>query len=188
MPDMTRAKKIVARRYRTIKKLVICNLALWFTAVTALIIVSADNLDGILCFAIGLLCALVLPFLILLIDSKKWRMARHDIKNRCLIQKETKLTVVRYHSGYRGSFSAHLVDRDCEQYQLFVKTSEQALSLSLWLKNIPATIEYLEGSHFAVTVYLDIPSTAIIPEKLFPLFEGRQGYTRFVKGKKKENT
>ena len=73
MPDMTRAKTIVARRYRTIKKLVICNLIFWFTAVTALIIVFADNLNGILCFAIGLLCALALPFLILLIDSKKWK-------------------------------------------------------------------------------------------------------------------
>ncbi|MBE6620910.1 MAG: hypothetical protein E7625_06080 [Ruminococcaceae bacterium] len=189
MPDMTEAKKIVARRYRTIKQVVICNLIFWFIAVAALTIVSADNLDGSICFfAIGLLCALALPFLVLLIDSKKWRMARRDIKNRRLIQKETKLTVARYRSGYRGSFSAHLVDRDCEQYQLFVKTFGQALSLSPWLKNIPATIEYLEGSHFAVVVYLDIPSTAIIPEKLLPLFEGCQGYTRFVKGKKKENT
>ncbi len=189
MPDMTEAKKIVGRRFRVVKGLLIFDLSFWLFWCVVLMFGSADGAGWhILLLTVACFLMFALPFLPLLNVLKQWRAARRDLKNNRLMEKRIRLTVVQYKSGYRGSFCAHLVDKDCERYELFVKTSEQAFSLSLWLKNIPATIEYLEGSHLAVAVYLDIPSTAAIPTKLMPLFEAREGYTRFVKGDKQQNT
>lgn len=189
MPDMTQAKKIVKRRYRVVKRLIVFELAFWAICVAAIAIASADDIGWDLgLFALIYLGALAMPYVFILRDLKTWRVARCDLKNHRLMSKKTTLTVAQYQLGYRGSFSAHLVDRDCEQYPLFIPTSGQALFLSSWLKNAPTTIDYLEGSHFAVTVYLDVPATRMIPEELASLFEENEGYTRFVKGKKKEHT
>ena len=189
MPDMVAAKKVVARRYRVVKRLIVFHLAFWVGCVAAVAIACGDDIGWNLgLFALIYLVALAMPYIFVLRDLKMWCAARRDLKNHCLIQKQIRMTGVCYRSGYRGSFSAHLIDSDCEQDPLFVKTSSRACSLLSWLKNVPATIEYLEGSHLAVTVYLDISSTRRIPEELTPLFEESEGYTRFVKGKKKEDT
>ena len=189
MPDMAQAKKVVKRRYRVVKGLIAFELAFWAICVAAVAIASADDIGwNLALFALAYLGALAMPYVFILRDLKTWRVARCDLKNHRLMSKKTTLTVARYQLGYRGSFSAHLVDRDCERYPLFVPTSSQALFLSSWLKNVPATIDYLEGSHFAVTVYLDVPATRMIPEELASLFEENEGYTQFIKGKKKERT
>ena len=188
MPDMTEAKKIVARRFRALKGFMIFDVFYWLFLTVMLMFSSNDGVGGrILLLTVACLFMFALPFIPLLNVLKEWRAARRDLKNCRLIQKQVRLTVVRYQSGYRGSFSAHVVDSDCEKYVLAMEKG-LALSLSYWLNNIPATIEYLESSHIAVAVCFDIPSTTIIPKELLPLFEDRKGYTRFVKGKKKENT
>ncbi len=188
MSDMMAAKKVVARRYRAVKRLIIFELAFWVICVAAVAIAWGDDIGWDLgLFALIYLGALAMPYIFVLRDLKLWGAARRDLKHHRLIQKQIRVTVVRYRSGYRGSFSAHLIDSDCEQYPLFVKTSSQACSLSSWLKNVPATIEYLEGSHLVVAVYVDIPSTRMVPKELTPLFKESEGYTRFVKGKKKED-
>lgn len=190
MSDMAQAKKIVKQRYRVVKRLLFFELAFWAICVAAVAIASADDIGwNLALFAFAYLGALAMPYVFILRDLKTWHVARCDLKNHRLMSKKTTLTVARYQLvGYRGSFSAHLVDRDCERYPLFVPTSSQALFLSSWLKNVPATIDYLEGSHFAVTVYLDVPATRMIPEELTSLFKENEGYTQFIKGKKKERT
>lgn len=188
MPDMTQAKNVVKRRYRFVKRLIIFELAFWAICVAAVAIASADDIGwDLLLFALAHLGALAVPYIVILGTFKQWRAARRDLKNNRLLQKETKLTVVQYQSGYRGSFSAHLVDRDCERYVLDVDRGT-AIALSSWLSNIPATIEYLEDSRIATTVYLEISPHAMMPSALASLFEEREGYTRFIKGKKKEKT
>ena len=189
MPDMTQAKKIVKRRYRFVKWLIVFELVFWAICVAAVAIASADDIGWDLAlFALAFLSALAMPYVFVLRNLKSWRAARCDLKNHRLISKETTLTVARYQLGYRGSFSAHLVDRDCERYPLFVPTSSQASFLSSWLKNVPATIDYLEESRIVVAVYLDIPTACMIPEELTSLFKENEGYPQFFKGKKKENT
>ena len=187
MPDMTQAKNVVKRRYRFVKRLAIFELVLWAICVAAVAIASAHDIGwDLLLFALAFLGALATPYIVILGTFKQWRAARCDLKNNRLLQKETKLTVVQYRSGHRGSFSAHLVDRDCERYVLDVDRNT-AIVLSSWLTDVPATIEYLEGSRIATTVCLEVSPHAKMPSSLTFLFEEREGYTRFIKGKKKEN-
>ena len=187
MPDMTEAKKIVKRYFRVANGLMLAVAILWLLGVVLLLFVEPGAGGAWKAFLMGTL--LVMFALLFIPIIRKWRITWRDCKNGRLLSKKTRITRAQCRCGYWKShgFSAHIVDGDSERYQVFLKKLEEALALASWLTGVPATIEYLEGSRIATTVYLEVSPHAKMPSTLAFLFEEREGYTRFVKGKKKEN-
>lgn len=184
MPDMTQAKTIVKRYFRTANCAMLMVAIIWLLGAISLIFVE-PGAGGWKVFLLG---TMLVIFLLLFIPFiKAGSVAWRDCKNNRLCSKKARIVSAQYKTGYRASFSTHIVDSDCERYRIFVKTLEEALALSSWLSDVPATIEYLEGSRIATTVYLEVSPHTMMPSSLAFLLEEREGYTRFIKGKKKEN-
>lgn len=189
MPDMTQAKKIVKRYFRVANGLMLTVAIIWLLGAISLIFVAPGAFDGWKVFLMGTFLVIFALLFIPLI--KQWRIVWRDCKNNRLLSKKTRISSAQCQFGYgkyAKSFSAHIVDSDCERYRIFLKKPEEALALESWLTNVPATIEYLDGSRIATTVYLEVSPHAKTPSTLTNLFEEREGYTQFVEGKKKENT
>jgi len=187
MPDMTEAKKIVKRYFHVANRLMLAVAIVWLLGAILLFFVGPGAGGGWKVSLMGIL--LVMLALLFVPVIRQWRVIRRDCKNGRLLSKKTRITCARYRAGYGkyNAFSAHIVDGDSECYRIFLKKEEEALALESWLTGVPATIEYLEGSRIATTVCLEVSPHAKMPSSLTFLFEEREGYTRFIKGKKKEN-
>jgi uncharacterized membrane protein YuzA (DUF378 family) len=186
MPDMTEAKKVVARHFRTIITLSAFLYPMFIFGIIFMIInpYDADGWKRIVCILVGI--AGCVGFTIVF---KNWRQARRDLKHGQLLSKRSRDVRVYYTpSGYKRGFVCRLIDNDGQKFELSIREKEARVLSALWHRR-SVTIEYLESSRLAIAVYVDdISPSATLPKEWTALFEEREGYTRFVKGKKKEHT